>query len=288
MRDLTPEEFRAMAVRWLETCSLYNKVFGPRQDTFEMTVRHCLGLPEMTQEALDQACIDIFGYRVMQTVLCNNLLRIGALDVIPDDVLQDETPGTGPVYGRRPELRPPCLDLRGGTLTKDLVRERNNPLFTSLLLDETTAMAHDYSAKEWRERGLMPEIGDSVLVWKHVRHSDGVMYGNLGAPYVLGERYHRYCMAVPGPIGALQDWGDRSASHVCAISAEALYDCLPGKGVYVAARGVPVALYEATNFEHENPEEDDLSNVFAGMFRKITSCDLRLVDGIDALSLIGG
>jgi hypothetical protein len=126
-----------------------------------------------------------------------------------------------------------------------------------------TTMTH---IRHWQTQGLMPAIGRDVLVWKHVT---AARVGNLGYPYEVDEPFKCQSMGCAGPMGALRDWrrGDETP-HVLAIRALITsIQIREEDGVFIFNRGTPISLYRA---EHLTEDE----------------CTLRLVEGVDALTLI--
>jgi hypothetical protein len=123
----------------------------------------------------------------------------------------------------------------------------------------------------WQAQGLIPMLGEDILVWKHVTRA-GI--GNMGFCYHLYERFQipttqGPSMGCAGPMGALRDWHAQDENpHVLALrTPRAQVRIRDSDGVFLFRTGVPVALYRAKRID------DD-------------TVDLHLVEGMDALALI--
>lgn len=145
--------------------------------------------------------------------------------------------------------------------------------------------------EKWQKQGLCPVIDNRLLIWKNVEHrrQDDDYWdpfaddppeeneatwgycGHQGMEYKVGESFisNGLSMGCAGPIGALLDWkythGD---GYLIAILLPLEKTKLVKPGVYGAQEGEVISLYEVKSFDEEG-------------------CDLKLIEGVDALRLLG-
>lgn len=134
--------------------------------------------------------------------------------------------------------------------------------------------------KKWQGFDLMPVHGNSILVWKHVTKTAKHWAGNLNAPYKVGVRQqYKEAMCCAGPSGALNDYGNVNVPYVMAMWAHRIAVATNHTdGSFYVPDVTPCAVYrvtEKTMIFNENGKND-------------VEYGFKLVEGIDALELIGG